>query len=151
MSDHINEKDRTLALEHLRFTEARARAAVAKTLLTSLGNHSRHLTPEDRHDYAYAVWAEFRGDDDRATYMPLELQAGVFAQAALWLRQDVLIRLARETWGDVPMDAADGVNRVQWMPDDDALILTVGHLHSDGTAMTVDMVVTPMRVGGSVR
>lgn len=152
MPDHdIEQGRRIMALARLNLTEARCRAALAKSLLAALSVHSHDISRNDAHDFAYAVWAEFRGDGGRTDHMPLELQAGVFAQVALWLDHDVILRIARDTWGSVPVDAADGDERVQWLPDDDALILTVRHLLSDGTEMIADVVVTPGRLAGATR
>ncbi|GAA3009320.1 hypothetical protein [Microbacterium aurantiacum] len=149
MTDHIpDEGRRIMALAALRLTQARARAAVARMLLDQLRQRSRHLTSADAHDFAYAVWAEFLGDDGRAEDMPIELQASVFAKVAPWLDEETMIRLARERWGDLGLETGCGLDRVIWMPADELLIITTGHTHPDGTTGQVDMVVSPMRVSG---
>lgn len=151
MDHETDERQRQSTLTHLNLMEARCRAKLARTLLSNLHNHARHLTRADLHDYAYAIWAEFRGDGGRTEFMPRELEAGVFAHASLWLDHETILRLAREAWGDAAVDASDGEDRVQWMPEDDTVIFSVKHLLSDGTPMVADIVVMPGRLAGAVR
>jgi hypothetical protein len=145
------EQRRARALAHLDDFEAKARASVARACLINLENHSRQITRADWHDRAYAIFAEFYGDGGRVEHMPDNLLAGVFAQATKWMDESTIIDLARQVWGGFPFDASDGDNRVQWMPEDDTVILTVPHLLSDGTRAVADCVVTPGRMVGSLR
>lgn len=151
--DHIitDEQRRTDTLAHLDDLEAKVRASVAKALLSTLENHSRHLTRADQHDRAYAIWAEFYGDGGRTESIPDELLAGVFVQASKWLDQSTIMTLARNVWGDRPFDAVDGEDRVQWMPEDATAILTVRHLLSDGTPAVANVVVTDTKIAGAMR
>lgn len=147
MTDHIiDEGQRIIALARLRLTEARARAAVARMLLGQLRQCAQQITTADAHDYAYAVWAEFCGETAREIGMPLDLQAGVFAQAAPFLDEPTIFRIARETWGEGDMEVQCGLDRVVWMPADDLLIVTAGHLHADGSAGQLELVVSPLRI-----
>ncbi|MCC4906930.1 hypothetical protein [Microbacterium sp. cx-59] len=150
MTDHeVDPGQRVIALASLHLAEARARAGVGKVLLESLGHHARSLTRDDQHDFALAVWEAF-ASDAACPSMPLDMQAAVFASAALYLREDVILRIARETWGDRRVEAGDDCNRVTWMPEDEMLVLNVGHLHSDGTRMRAQFVISPMRMAGWV-
>lgn len=146
-----DEERRTIALAHLDHFEAQARASVARALLTSLENHARHLTRADQHDGAYAIWAEFYGDGGRTDTIPDNLLAGVFAQASKWLDNATIMTLARHVWGDKPFDATEGDNRVQWMPEDSIVILTIPHLLSDGTRAVADGIVSDAGVAGALR
>lgn len=151
--DHIvtDEQRRTDTLAHLDHLEAKFRASVARALLSTLENHARHLTRADQHDRSYAIWAEFYGDGGRTETIPDDLLAGVFVQAAKWLDQATIMILARHVWGDRPFDAVEGENRVQWMPDDGTVILSIPHLLSDGTHAVADSVVTDSGVVGALR
>jgi hypothetical protein len=150
MTDQIiTEGERIVALAHLRLVESKLRAGIARTLLGTLGQMEA-LTPSDRHDQAHAFWIEFLGVD-RGRDIPLELQAGVFAQTSFWLDAPTLLRLAREAWGAVEFDVADGLERVQWLPDDDALIITATRACKHGTPFVTCMVITPSGVTGAMR
>ncbi|MDI9889933.1 hypothetical protein [Microbacterium sp. IEGM 1404] len=147
MTDHTtDEGDRIIALASLRLTEARARAGVSRMLLAQLHHHSRRVTTADAHDFAYAVWAEFRGDGGRHHETPPHLVAGVFAQVAPFLDETTTMRLARETWGDRDTELHDGADRIVWMPSDDLLIVTVAHQHADGSIGQLELLISPMRV-----
>jgi len=149
MTDHTNtddDRDRFRALANLRLAEARARAGVARVLIAHLRALSHQITTADAHDYAYAVWAEFRGDGGRHHETPPHLVAGVFAQVAPFLDETTIMRLARETWGERDTELHDGPDRIVWMPTDDLLIVTVGHRHHDGSIGQLELVISPMRV-----
>lgn len=152
MTDHLTadqNRDRLHALAHLRLIEARARATIARFLVAQLHDASRQITPPDAHDFAYAVWAEFRGDGGRHAETPPTLVAGVFAQVAPFLDETTIMRIARETWGDRDIELHDGPDRIVWMPADDLLIVTVSHRHGDGALGQMELVVSPMRVARS--
>lgn len=153
MTGHIitDEERRARALAHLDHQETVFCASTARALLITLENHSHVLTRADWHDRAYAIFADFYGDGDRIQHLPDDLLAGVFAQTAKWLDESTIVALARKVWGDTAFDATEGDNRVQWMPADDMVILTVPHLLSDGTQMLADCVVTPGRLVGALR
>lgn len=142
---------RLRVLAHLDHLEAKFRAATARALLTTLENHARHITRADQHDRAYAIWAEFYGDGGRADTIPDDLLAGVFAQASKWLDHPMIMTLARHVWGEKPFDATEGDNRVQWMPEDSIVILTIPHLLSDGTRMVADVIVSDSNLTGALR
>ncbi len=139
-----DEGRRIMALATLRLTEARARAAGARLMLDQLRARRHDLTTADAHDFACELWAEFQGVDGRALDMPIDLQAGVFAQTALFLDEPTVLRLARETWGDTDLDITCGLDSVVWMPADDVVIATAGHVHTDGTTGQIVMVVSPL-------
>lgn len=150
MTDHTttteDEVDRVRALKLLTFSEARARAGVARLLIGQLRAVARRITTADAHDFAYAVWAEFRGDGGRHATTPPHLVAGVFAQVAPFLDETTLMRMARETWGERDVELHDGADRIVWMPADDMLIVTIGHHHPDGSTGQIELLVSPMRV-----
>lgn len=148
MTDYTTDEDRERfeALATLRLTEARARAILARRLIAQLRAVSRQVTVADAHDFAYGVWAEFRGDGGRHHETPPTLVAGVFAQVAPFLDENTIMRLARETWGDRDVELIDGLDRVVWMPADEMAIITVGHTHPDGSAGQIELLVSPMRV-----
>ncbi|WP_295821614.1 hypothetical protein [uncultured Microbacterium sp.] len=147
---HLDEDlQRLRVLAHLDKVEAHFRASTARALLTTLENHARHLTHADLHDRAYAIWAEFYGDGGRTT--PADLVAGVFVQSAKWLDHPTIMTLARHVWGTTPFDQRYADNRVQWMPEDAVVILTIPHLLSDGTRVVADVVVSDTNMAGALR
>lgn len=148
MTDHTTDEDRERlrALAILRLAEARARAILARRLIAQLRAVARDITVADAHDFAYAVWAEFRGDGGRHHETPPNLVAGVFAQVAPFLDEATIMRLAHETWGDRDVELIDGLDRVVWMPADEMAIITVGHTHRDGTVGQIELLVSPMRL-----
>lgn len=147
---HLDEDVRRVrVLDYLDDVEAQFRASTARALLTTLENHARHLTRADLHDRAYAIWAEFYGDGGRTT--PGDLIAGVFVQSAKWLDHPTIMTLARHVWGTTPFDGRYADNRVQWMPEDAVVILTIPHLLSDGTRVVADVVVSDNNMAGALR
>jgi hypothetical protein len=147
MEHPVQEGERILALAALRLTESRARATLAHYLLNQLANRARLLERDDLHDIAVHIWESFLdADPERST--PLELQAAVFAQAALWMREETILRLAFNAWGTQEFDIEAGADHVRWMPADECIVLGIGHTHPDGTTGRMHVVITPMKLAG---
>lgn len=116
------EERRQSALRLLNMVEARTRTATAKTLLHILDNHRRDITPEDAHDFAYAIWAEFAGDGGRT--ITDEMHAEVIARLVTFLDEPTLHRIARDTFADRPIDTNGGSGHIVWIPSDKVLFVT---------------------------
>lgn len=122
MDLRTDEERRQAALNILSMVEARTRTATAKTLLNILGNYRRDITPEDAHDFAYALWAEFAGDGGRT--ITDDMHAEVIAHLIPFLDEPTLHRIARDTFGDRPVDTNGGSGHVVWVPSDGVLFVT---------------------------
>lgn len=122
MDTRTAEERRQATLNILDMVEARTRTATAKTLLHILAIHRRDITPEDAHNTAYAYWAEFVGDGGRN--LTDEMHAEVLARLITFLDEATIHRIARDTFGDRPVDTNGGSGHVQWIPSDDTLFIT---------------------------